>query len=537
MNLLLPFSEKAEDRVKRFSKNEEDAAICCLAEINRNKGGLIRKKPPEEIVFVAEVCYPIWLVPWGKVTLLFDGLGLRKHTVPFAILPDINIFLKEVKANAGKPEAFLDFLSHNINYFDSVASKGEKVMNGLTADPSFLNAFNSYLSKARRVKGEIGGKVVLSPFVDKDAIESSVAGLTELKKSLKKDLKRLDKIVKLVVRTTDKHIKRIMQITERAKRKAENEITRFKSEVFKKTERLRKKYNKQIDKVQKQAEQQIEELKKALEKIEAQRIQLAEYAKNCESELSGSQEQNNDAGEEHWKEELQKCREELSEAEKKISEIGENIKQLEQNRNIEVSRLEAEFDAKSKALLAGQKKIEDALDVGLATGNDSIKALKDTTSAFITKIEALTDLRRSAIANLDKMGLPRAKRTQSIAFMPFYLACYEQEFRRRCELFPPSYIHGLRAVTKIRGALKGSRVNVLMEPRSEAITKFLNRFPQLTKQSPVFEEKLIKAGGKVNVLGTKEAREDVAKGIEKLMNEEWLSESDYQSFVKQILFA
>jgi hypothetical protein len=119
--------------------------------------------------------------------------------------------------------------------------------------------------------------------------------------------------------------------------------------------------------------------------------------------------------------------------------------------------------------------------------------------------------------------------------MPFYLACYEQKFKRRYELFPPAFIHGLRGVTKIKGVFKASRITVLMEARSESITKFLNKFLQLAKQSPDFEEKLVKAGGKANVLGTKEAREDVAKGMKQLMKEGWFSEGEYQSFIAQIL--
>ena len=89
MNLLLPFSIRAEDRMKRFTKDMEVATIFCLSEMDRNKGGLIRKKPPEEIVFITEVCYPIWLVPWKKVTLLFDGLGLRKYVMSFDILSNV----------------------------------------------------------------------------------------------------------------------------------------------------------------------------------------------------------------------------------------------------------------------------------------------------------------------------------------------------------------------------------------------------------------------------------------------------------------
>ncbi|UCD26802.1 MAG: hypothetical protein JSV75_01380, partial [Candidatus Bathyarchaeota archaeon] len=63
--LILPFAVSAEDRIKAFTKDMEIATIFYLAESNREKGeGHILKKTDEKLVFIAEACYPIWLVPW-----------------------------------------------------------------------------------------------------------------------------------------------------------------------------------------------------------------------------------------------------------------------------------------------------------------------------------------------------------------------------------------------------------------------------------------------------------------------------------------
>jgi len=372
MDLLLPFSVRAEDRVKRFTKDVEKAAIFCLAELDRNKGGLIRKKPPEKILFVAEACYPIWLVPWGNVTLLFDGIGLRKRTVPFDILPDMNVFLREIKANAKSTDAYLDFLSHNINYFQSFAGKGKKIVRGLIADPSFVKDFGSFLSKAKRVNGPISGKVVLTPFMDKAAVESSVAGLSELRNDLENDLRELNHIVKVLIKMTDEHIKNLTRQNEKIRQRSEKEVSRFKSQAFRKTERMRRRY------------------------LEKRKMQLVEYVKNCEAELSSSEEKKDESSLESWRLELKKSRGELSEIEKNLSKIESDVQNVKRERDVQISQLEAEFDAKSKALMSGLEKIINARDTKIALNEEKIKALKDYTSAFIGSISKIVDMRRSA---------------------------------------------------------------------------------------------------------------------------------------------
>ena len=534
MSFLLPFTVPSEDRVERFRKNMQYATIFCLAEISRNKGGLIRKKPPEEIVFVTESCYPIWRAPWGKASLLFDGLGLRKHTLSFDILPDMNVFAKETKANSGKTETYLDFLTHNLNYFQGFAGKGKKVINGLIAGSALLKDFESYLSTAKRVKGPIPDKIILSPFLDEAAVKSSVDGLSELKNAFKNDLRKLHRTSRMLTKLTDNHIKVHLEENEKIRQRAEKEIARLRSQALEKTEQLRRRYDKKILTVSKRAETQLRKLQKKCEELEKRIEELTVYAKKCETEISECETRQEDASLERWTKELERCKKRISGMQPKVTKTKASIKEVDQSREVEVSQLKAEFEARSETLTTNVKRLEDARDSKIALNEERIGALKDTTSAFITQINRLADLRRSAIADLDEIGLPQARRECAMIYLPFFLACYKQEFKRRYALFPPSFVHGMRGVTKIKGVFKTSKVAVILEDRSDPIRKFLNRFLRLLSQSPIFEEKLVKAAAKTNILGSKEARENATKGLEKLRDEGWLSENEFRSLEKQL---
>ena len=246
MIFLLPFTVPSEDRTKKLGDHIVFATIFCLTEIGRTKGGLIRKRPPEEIVFITEACYPIWRAPWGKTCLLFDGLGLRKHTLSFDILPDIDVYVKEMQANSGKTETYLDFLTHNLNYFQDFAGNGKKVIGGLIADPELLEDFESVLSEARRVRDPIPDKIILSPFLDEASVKSSVDGLSELKSTLENDLEKLNKTLRMLTRLTERHIRLYFRENEKIQQRAGKGIAQLRSQIFEKTERLRKRYDKRI---------------------------------------------------------------------------------------------------------------------------------------------------------------------------------------------------------------------------------------------------------------------------------------------------
>ena len=100
-NLILPFAVSSRDRKITFTKEMEIATIFYVAESDRKKSeGILLKKPQEEMLFIAESAYPIWLIPWRGRKLLFDGLGATQRTLTYDVLPEIKTFVSDVEGNA-----------------------------------------------------------------------------------------------------------------------------------------------------------------------------------------------------------------------------------------------------------------------------------------------------------------------------------------------------------------------------------------------------------------------------------------------------
>jgi hypothetical protein len=118
IQFLLPFSVLSENRNEPFPAKAEAATVFTLAELEREKGGgLLSRRPEEKIMFIAKIGYPLWLIPWSETILIFDGLNRANYTLRYAVTPDLNPFIENLKRSSKTRETHLAFLSDHLNYF------------------------------------------------------------------------------------------------------------------------------------------------------------------------------------------------------------------------------------------------------------------------------------------------------------------------------------------------------------------------------------------------------------------------------------
>jgi len=85
---------------------------------------------------------------------------------------------------------------------------------------------------------------------------------------------------------------------------------------------------------------------------------------------------------------------------------------------------------------------------------------------------------------------------------------------------------------KMKGALGAAKVKALLQPRSEAITTFLNQLPTLFEKKPMLEKYVTEAGIRRSILLRKQLRASVTKGLKELESENWISKGEHQTFSK-----
>jgi uncharacterized protein with PIN domain len=500
--LALPFAVPAEDQIRAFTKEVEMAAILYLAEADRRTGdGHILKKPDEKLVFIAEACYPIWLVPWNGATLLFDGLGVTTHTLSYDTLPDVDAFNGDIQASARTCEAYAAALSRNANYFQTFAGKTEETIEGLITDPDFIQDFWVYLLEVEEAETPLATKAVVSPIINASDISALVKELADLRTKIEKDARDLEVSMKLLTVLTRRKTRAIRAEIKRIRRKFDQEIKQIKPKVTKKKQQIQKKYDTTINK----------------------------YSKKCDERLRLLQKDRS---------RLQKAKKKAPNAKKRIKAIDRKVARIETTKKLKLSQQRTTRDRRIEEATKPLRELEASRDASLGTKQREKTLLADLTSSILDQMNGIIESKRTALhefykISMDAYGISRPQKNAcALVYLPLYLVRYETESKKRYAVYPPSIVGSIGILTKVKEVLGATRMGSFLQPYSKAITSLLNRLVPLIEKNPVLEKEISDAAIRASILRATELRLGVNRGLRELRGEKWLSESDRQTLSK-----
>ena len=535
IQLLVPYTVLSQKRREPFTREMEKAAIFCLAERERKKGGgIFSKQPVEEFAFIAKVCYPFWLIPLGETTLLLDGLNFASHTLTYKNIPDVETFLKNFERSSKTRETYMAFLTEYLNYFRAPESEIENIVDGLIVNPEFLNEFEGYLSNATQVDSPPSEMVVISPTIDEEEVKTIKKELQSLKNRLTEETNLLYKSMKCLNAATGDYIKALRGEIREIEEKLGAELGKKEETVRRKVEEVREKYDTRITKISKDFEKQLYVLQQEKVKLEKKQKQLTDKIEHCEAEIKTAQITKDDVGEEKWKQELKKAKEQLAEVESELKETEKRIKEKESEKKIEIFNIKSECDAEISEIEKDLMEIEASRDAKIQIYKKEMEKLEELTSEIINKIDALVRLREATMVQFEKLGLKQKRRKCVRVHVPFYLACFRMQSEKRYAYFPPVEVNSIDASVKLKGVFGKTKIAQLLRPRSKAFNTLLNKLMILMEKNAVFRRGIDEAGAKLNVLRTKALREKIKEGLEQLRDEGWLSERELKTLRKEL---
>lgn len=532
---ILPFSTLSENHREPFTKKIERAAIFCLAELERAKGGgLVLKQPPEKLAFIAEVCYPFWLVTLDKIGLLFDGLSTTSQTLAYLTIPDIQVFLDNMKSSSKTRQAYMIFLSGNINYFQVPSNEEGKVIDGLITDREFLDEFIPCLSKATPIKTSLSNMVTVSPTLNESSIASIMEELQNLKSKLVEELNALYSAMKLINAKTESFMKAIRNEIKKIQEELSKKIEKCKASMTKEVDEIRREYDEEVTEYSKTFEEELFSLQQEKIKLEKTKEQLTKEIDHCEAGIKTCAINKDDVSKRKWRQAKNKLKKQLSETETKAKELDKNIKEVKDDKNLKIFELKSERDAKIKEATKDLVEIESSRDAKIRIYQEEMEKFEELTSSVIDQIDKLAKLREKSIDEFDKLGVPQKQRKRLSIYIPFYLACYQSESGKRYVHFSPSIVTNVSFSVKFKGALGKIKIKQLLQPRFKKIVSFLSKIPVLMEQNAVFNREMNEACAKANLMRTKESRESIKEGLEMLKEEGWFSEKKYESFSQML---
>ena len=531
---VVPFSVPSENRAEPFSEEAEKAAIHCLAELERSKGGgLVLKKAEERLVFLAQFGYPFWLLPWNELILVFDGMKKTSQGCSYNDVADVKTFSDNLQRSAKSMETYAAFLNESTSYFCAPTSEKTKTVSAPFSEAGFLSELSSTLPVVRQAGPQTSGFAFLSPMVDLSEVQPLVQELESLRLGFARDVDTLYENMKLISKLTHNFVRIIRSEIKKVKEEYGEQIRKQESLVKPKVDHINEEYDEQITHAAKSYQKQLVPLQREKVRLEKSKEQMTNRIERYKLEARTRAAVKDSAGEKKWKEKANESKKELSRIEDEIKELERKLKEAEENRSLETIRLKTEWEAKVREAKKDLLELEAARDAKTQVHQQEIEKLENITATVVQKIGETAKLREADLASLGKLGIAQKRQNVALLYVPFYLACYQAETKKRYVAFAPSTVNSVGLSAKIKGVLGGAKIKNLFAERFSAISLLLHRLPSEIEGNAVFEKEVNEAGAGTT-LNREEFRETIKKGLAELKGEGWLSEKEHIDFSQKL---
>lgn len=507
----------------------EMAAIVYLTERERKKGeGRVLKKTREKIGFIAETCYPIWLIPWKGKTLIFDGLEFSNPSISYDMIPDATTFDNDLQASSKSRQAYDAALVENVSYFQNFSGKEEIIIEGLITNPEFVQDLMNYLQDAEDIEKSITKKAILSPRLDASEVSASINKLSDLRGRIETEVRNLCKSMKGLSKGTKVQVRALQVEMKETLKEFDKKMKDVKPKVMKKIAKIKEKRDEEVTNISKKHDKVLRALHKNRITIERTLERLTTEIERYESDIKKCRDQKDEAGEVQITEKLGVAKKKIPELNKEIKEIDREIENVDGIKKVEVSKARTKPDDQIEEAMMSIRDIEAAKEARIRLQQQELSDIEEKTADIIKQIDTMIKAKEAALNELDSIGAKDRRRKQAIAYLPLYFVCYETDVEKRYVVYPPSHVGSLGIKTKLKGVFGAGKMKSFLQPRSQAIATLLDQLVYLTKENPVFETEINEAGNKANILREADSQAYIQKGFTELKNEGWISETEVQ---------
>jgi hypothetical protein len=161
-----------------------------------------------------------------------------------------------------------------------------------------------------------------------------------------------------------------------------------------------------------------------------------------------------------------------------------------------------------------------------------IKPLLESASQIVAQLNEVAESKKNALHRLDKIRMPVRKKKATLVYIPLYFIRYEKDRSKRYAVYSPAIVGNMGIMTKMKSALGAQKMKTLLQPRSKALTEFLNQLVTLIQKNPLLERELTDAGIHDSILRRRKLRIAVKRGLKELKNESWITKNENQTLSK-----
>lgn len=526
----LPFSNP-----KVTPAEVEAALVFTVAALSRNKGGgIFNRQSQENLLFIAQFGYPIWVYMQNSGSMLaFDGLGCCSHSVTYDEAPSATKFMEKFQIYQRPRDSYMSFLCDHQDYFQQPPQSREFIFRGLIENQEFYNELSVYQREAIQQQAE--SNTLLVPILKEDDISANFSALDELLANLSADNDVLKESLKLIKETTSQYLSEIEFEATAVKEEADAKIKATQEFVNPEIVRLTRQYHRKIKAVSSNFDKAVEDLQKQMRKIERAIASSEANIRTYEKKAKAAGKKGHELYEKHWKDKAKEEEKELSGHKKELKNLENNINRLVRQKAAEVSKLSAELEETLSRVRQPIVDLEAERDQKLSFFKQESSRLVSCEKPVIKGMESSLKLREVATKAFDgltlKDGLVKAS---MLLYVPFYVVCYQATCTRRYLCIPPSVLAVFDFSAKLRGALGVSKAKEMIIPRFRAVASLIAKAEELSQQSSDFDGQLWRLGVENNLLENELFRQTAKAGLGALQQAGWLSDREVMELSSQL---
>ena len=532
----IPFCVPSENRKEPFSQDIELAVAFALSELDRAKGGgLIVRQPEEKIVFISKIGYPLWLIPWSDIVLVFDGLGKESYTLRYASHVEVKPFMDDLVQSLNNRETYLAFIKDRFHHIQNLQSEESFNVKGLMAIPEFLSEFDTSLQESIRINDDTNNLKLLTPIIDESALASEVNIINDIHSSLQRDIKNLNKCMKFLDNAAKQYVREVHGTIQAVKEEFSAKIKAEKNRLIPIVAAIKDEYNVRVTGSSKYYESQRIPIQKELVKLEKDKHYTQSKIEYYKAEAK-KQAENNPAVEKKWKEKANKTKKELGRIEDQLSKIQEALKNVEERQGLETIKLKDELETKEREAMKILNDLEVSQEAKILIQKEQEEILENGTKRVIDQINKVVKLLDFELLQFSKVGLKHGLDCNGnvLFYIPFYITYFQSQQKERYFFLQPSVASTIRLAARLKVMMGASRIKDFMAPRFKTILPLIDIFQFLIEKNAVFKSELQELGAKASILNSNESCNKIRDGLIYLRDEGWLSEREYASLSHEL---
>jgi len=217
----------------------ELAVAFMISEVEREKGGgLIRKTPEEFIMLFSKIGWPYWFMKTKEGSLIADGQGLSEQKLTFSQVPKPEE-IDNILSSSETPTDYINSLKRTIELLTSLPT--QSVPFTALVEPELAQNIATH-KKSTEKKRPMEIKVaILEPEISQDDARTIATNFDELMADRENELKKFDEIKNTIEKNTSIHFKNLDDKTRETLTTYSDKLTKLKEDVEQEIVRLKMK--------------------------------------------------------------------------------------------------------------------------------------------------------------------------------------------------------------------------------------------------------------------------------------------------------